>query len=132
MAVSHPHPATVKPARKPHQPRERTARLLDIGGRLVLTITEWFVRTARATSYHLRPLATDFGTAFELTKFSSAGGEVYHVHPDHQLGDSCDCKGFVAHRHCKHRNCIAELVRRGLLKPAAPAPKPALVQWEDL
>jgi hypothetical protein len=48
---------------------------------------------------------------------------VYHVHFDATLGDSCDCKGFVAHRHCKHRDALAELVHRGLLgaAPAAPA-----------
>jgi hypothetical protein len=31
----------------------------------------------------------------------------------------CDCKGFVAHRHCKYRDCLAALLRRRLVKPAA-------------
>jgi hypothetical protein len=41
--------------------------------------------------------------------------DTYHVHFDRTLGDSCDCKGFVAHRHCKHRDALAELRGRGLL-----------------
>src|SRR4051812_24960308 len=60
--------------------------------------------------YYLRELAVDFGRGFQLDKFDTDEGSdgeerVYHVHLDAQLGDSCDCKGFIYHRHglpCKH------------------------------
>jgi hypothetical protein len=86
------------------------------------------------TSYLLERVPADFGTAFALTKlvmveiepgvFEQRPDYTYHVHFDATLGDSCDCRGFVAHRHCKHRDALAELARRGLLgaAPAAPAP----------
>jgi hypothetical protein len=89
------------------------------------------------TSYLLERVPADFGAAFALTKlalvevdpgvFEQQQECVYHAHFDRQLGDSCDCRGFVAHRHCKHRDALAELVRRGLVgaAPAAPAPAPA-------
>jgi hypothetical protein len=31
----------------------------------------------------------------------------------------CDCKGFLRRGHCKERDCLAALLRRGLVKPAA-------------
>jgi hypothetical protein len=31
----------------------------------------------------------------------------------------CDCKGFLRWGHCKHRDCLAALLRRRLVKPAA-------------
>jgi hypothetical protein len=92
----------------------------------LLAITVGKARTA----YLLKRVPADFGTAFALTKLALVEVDpgvyeqrpecVYHVHFDATLGDSCDCKGFVAHRHCKHRDALAELARRGLLA-AAPA-----------
>ena len=77
------------------------------------------------TAYLLERVPADFGAAFALTKLALVEVEpgvhqqqadcVYHVHFDRTLGDSCDCKGFVAHRHCKHRDALAELRGRGLL-----------------
>ena len=114
-------------SRKPVKPA-RTVQLLgrpDPVGLVAITAGK-----ARA-AYLLERVAVDFGTAFALTKLALVEVEpgvhqqqpecVYHVHFDATLGDSCDCKGFVAHRHCKHRDALAELVRRGLLT-AAPAP----------
>ena len=77
------------------------------------------------TAYLLERVAADFGAAFALTKLALVEIEpgvhqqqpdcVYHVHFDATLGDSCDCRGFVAHRHCKHRDALAELRGQGLL-----------------
>jgi hypothetical protein len=77
------------------------------------------------TTYILERVPADFGTAFALTKLAMVEIEpgvhqqqpdcVYHVHFDATLGDSCDCRGFVAHRQCKHRDALAELRTQGLL-----------------
>jgi hypothetical protein len=127
----------VKPARPAHKPARRTATLLRDGGHITLNLTEEFVRTVKVTYYHLSAVPADFGAAFELEKFSCEKDPgTYHVHIDATLGDSCDCKGFVAHRHCKHLGAVRELVRRGLLKPAALATPasaaPVASEWDDL
>lgn len=66
-------------------------------------------------TYWLSPLAADFGRAFRLEKFGD-GGESYAVnlggdghHP------SCECKGSLAHGHCKHVSGIQALVAAGKL-----------------
>jgi hypothetical protein len=118
--------ATVRTSR----PRVKPARTVQLVSRPdpigLLAITVGKGRTA----YLLESIPADFGAAFALTKlalveiepgvFEQRPDYTYHVHFDATLGDSCDCKGFVAHRHCKHRDALAELVRRGLLT-AAPA-----------
>jgi hypothetical protein len=115
-------------SRKPVKPA-RTVQLLgrpDPVGLVAITVGK-----AR-TAYLLERVPADFGAAYSLTKlalvevatgvFEQRPEYTYHVHFDAQLGDSCDCKGFVAHRHCKHRDALAELARRGLLAGAPPAP----------
>src|SRR5579872_5065896 len=122
--------ATVRTSR----PRVKPARTVQLLGRpdpvglLAITVGKG------CTAYLLKRVPADFGAAFALTKlvmvevdpgvFEQRPDYTYHVHFDATLGDSCDCKGFVAHRHCKHRDALAELARRGLLAgaPAAPAP----------
>ena len=87
------------------------------------------------TAYLLERVPADFGAAFALAKLVMVEIEpgvheqrpdyTYHVHFDATPGDSCDCRGFVAHRHCKHRDALAELARRGPLAAAPAAPAPA-------
>jgi hypothetical protein len=120
-SISSPHPR-VKPARHV----QLLGRPEPIG---LLAITVGKARTC----YLVERIPVDFGAAFALTQlalleiepgvFEQRPHYTYHVHFDRTLGDSCDCKGFVAHRRCKHRDALAELVRRGLLgaAPAAPA-----------
>jgi hypothetical protein len=113
--------APVKPARPCVKPT-RAVQLLrrpDPVGLLAITVGK-----AR-TAYLLERVPADFGTAYALVKLALVEIEpgvhqqqpecVYHVHFDPTLGDSCDCRGFVAHRHCKHRDALAELRGRGLL-----------------
>ncbi len=122
--------ATASKARQPVKPA-RTVQLVsrpDPIGLLAIT-----VGTDR-TCYLLERVPADFGAAFALTKlalvevatgvFEQRPEYTYHVHLDRQLGDSCDCKGFIRWRRCKHHGAVAELVRRGLLQPAEP-PAPA-------
>ena len=85
------------------------------------------VAAAARTSASLSSKALLSGptAAFALTKlalvevatgvYEQRNADTYHVHFDATLGDSCDCRGFVAHRHCKHRDALAELRGRGLL-----------------
>src|SRR5262245_9874965 len=47
----------------------------------------------------------------ELTK---ADGTVYHVNLS-GTDSTCDCKGFVAHGHCKHVESLLALQQRGKL-----------------
>ncbi len=123
--------ATV-PTPRPRVKPARTVQLVSSPDPIgLLAITVGKVRT----SYLLERVPADFGAAFALTKlalvevatgvFEQRPEYTYHVHFDAQLGDSCDCKGFVAHRHCKHRDALAELVRRGLLTGAPAVPVPA-------
>ena len=107
------------------RPRVKPARTVQLLGRPdpigLLAITVGKARTA----YMLERVPVDFGAAFALTKLvpveiepgahEQRHAETYHVHFDKALGDSCDCKGFVAHRHCKHRDALAELRSQGLL-----------------
>jgi hypothetical protein len=68
------------------------------------------------TRYWLRRLAGDFGDAFEVEKFASAGGETYHVSlGEDETESSCECNGFVHHGHCKHVSGLLALRQAGKL-----------------
>jgi hypothetical protein len=68
----------------------------------------------RETDYHVRPIPSAFGSAFEVTKILAADDATYHVNLD---GDrsSCDCLGFTHHGHCKHAAGLVALKRAGKL-----------------
>jgi hypothetical protein len=107
------------------RPRVKPARHVQLLGRpdpvglVAITVGR------KRTCYLLEHIPADFGAAFALTKlvmveiepgvFEQRPDYTYHVHFDAALGDSCDCKGFVAHRRCKHRDALAELRGCGLI-----------------
>jgi hypothetical protein len=64
--------------------------------------------------YRLRPLASDFGRAFELRKLGPRGGETYHVLLDGRES-TCECKGFLRWSHCKHLESLHALLAAGKL-----------------
>jgi len=71
-----------------------------------------------ATTYHCRPIPTDFGPehrGFELHKLGPSHqptGVVYHVLVDRARGwHHCDCLGHEAHGHCKHSAALEALCR---------------------
>jgi hypothetical protein len=72
----------------------------------------------QSCDYTVREFRSDLGgRAFELVKLGlEADGEVYHVRltGDHRQ-DSCSCRGFVRHSHCKHRDGLQALVAAGRL-----------------
>ncbi len=126
--------ATSTQSRKPVKP-SRHVRLVSAPtparpvGLLAITVGN------APTSYLIESVPADFGSAFALTKLVMAEVEpgvreqqvecVYHVHFDATLGDSCDCRGFIRWHRCKHRDAVAELLRRGVLTPAPAGPDAA-------
>ena len=95
------------------------------GGRWVLQLTYWRPRrSAEDQFYHLAPIPSDWGRAFEVRKLQADGGECYHVHLTSD-GPTCDCRGFLQHgmckggRGCKHIAALTALDGRGQL-PATP------------
>jgi len=75
------------------------------------------------TAYTLREIKTDWmGRAFTLTKNFGFDGtdqteETYSVFIAGKMGawDECGCRGFAAHRHCKHVDAIKGLIRENRL-----------------
>jgi hypothetical protein len=106
------------PARQ-RKPRPKPARSIGLvippaGGTGVVRIT---VGKA-STDYALRAIPSQLsGRAFELTKIGpDADGEVYHVLlTGHANYDTCTCRGYAAHSHCKHRDGLAALAAAGRL-----------------
>jgi hypothetical protein len=68
----------------------------------------------KTTCYFVRNVPTDFGRGFELEKFGTQGGEIYHVLLEED-GRSCDCKGALKWGHCKHADSVLKLVQLGKL-----------------
>jgi hypothetical protein len=109
---------TPAPARQ-RKPRAKPARSIRLvvppaGGTGVVR-----VRVGKQSAdYSVREFRSDLGgRAFELVKLGlEADGEVYHVRlTGDPRQDSCDCRGFARHCHCKHRDGLAALVRAGRL-----------------
>jgi hypothetical protein len=105
------------PARQ-RKPRPKPARFIRLvvppaGGTGVVRVHVGKV----STDYSVREFRSEVGgRAFELVKLGlEADGEVYHVRLTGNGQDSCDCRGFVRHSHCKHRDGLAALVRAGRL-----------------
>ncbi len=69
----------------------------------------------QTTTYRVWPEASESGRAFRLEKLADGETvEVYHVGID---GDrtTCDCRGFLHHRRCKHVEGLKALVAAGQL-----------------
>jgi hypothetical protein len=106
-------------AKRPRPKPERTIRLdQPIDGPYPGQVT---IRVGGlSTSYQLDsvPTADDFqGQAYKLTKSAVVMDEyepIYHVLLSRQ-GHSCECKGFLAHDHCKHIAGLLALQEAGKL-----------------
>jgi hypothetical protein len=107
---------TTTPAAR--KPRSKPARGLRLGKPvhgvypLLLTVGK------KRFGYYVFPLASDFGRAFKLVKFScdveADGATEYDICLDgHRT--HCDCKGHQRHGHCKHAESLAVLVAQGSL-----------------
>src|SRR4051812_7603138 len=60
--------------------------------------------------YWARPIPSDFGTAFELTKWTD--GVSYDVLLATDGRHQCCCKGFCRWQHCKHVEGLAALLAK--------------------
>jgi hypothetical protein len=75
------------------------------------------------TDYKVLPLPCDPSIGSKAVRFAkqAGDGEVYDLHLD-TFGWQCQCRGFVAHGHCKH---VSTVQKAGLIFGAAmPAPEP--------
>lgn len=63
-------------------------------------------------AYLITEIPADFGRGFTMEKLTD--GTVYHVNLDGERS-TCECKGFLRHRHCKHANGLAALIAAGRL-----------------
>ena len=65
-----------------------------------------------SADYLLTEIAADFGRGFLLEKVCFDTPAAYHVNID---GDNrtCECPGFLQHRHCEHSDGLAALIAAG-------------------
>ncbi len=95
----------------------RTIRILvppSDGGAAVVRIAVG----RQEADYVVEPIPSEIGgRGFRLNKVGpDADGEVYHVLlTGDPRQDSCGCKGFARHSHCKHRDGLAALAAAGRL-----------------
>jgi hypothetical protein len=77
--------------------------------------------------YYITALETSWGLAFRLVKFAH---QVEEGEPDHYdvnldgARSTCECRGYLRHRHCKHIESLLALQAEGRLPPS-PAPFPS-------
>jgi hypothetical protein len=111
MASVSPTPHSVKPRKGP----KRTYRL----GKAVHGVYPLLLTIGKKRyGYYVFPLASDFGRAFKLVKFSCDvepdGASEYDVCLD-GTRSQCECLGFLRHGHCKHVESLVALVEGGAL-----------------
>lgn len=94
------------------------------GGLVRLTVGK--VSTLYATcAFAVSPSMGRAGFQFAKIDADHMAIETYDLLVDHAgKVSSCDCKGFVAHQHCKHRDALAKLLELRPQPQPAPTPKP--------
>jgi hypothetical protein len=110
-----------RPAVKQRKPRAKPQRFCRLDGKpeidapAILTLHV----AGKETDYFIRPVPSNFGEAFELTKLEivddgpAERGEVYHVLFEDEHNHTCECKGFLRWGHCKHVDSLKALRERG-------------------
>jgi len=108
-----------RPAKQPRQrkPRAKPARAVGIAVR-PSDVNPFFVpRIAEGKKldyYTAKPIPSDWGTAFEMTKLSSGQEEPYHVGLA-GADSTCDCKGLLRWQKCRHVEGLTALAKAGRL-----------------
>jgi hypothetical protein len=96
-----------KPRAKPHRSIRLCVRPHEQGSGVVRIAVG-----KEQADYFLTELAADFGRGFLLEKIGAE--ETYHVNLNGERS-SYECKGFLRHGHCKHRDGLAALTAAGRL-----------------
>ncbi len=121
MSTVQQTPSSVKAPAKPRKPRATPRRYCRLNGKpsvdqpAVLTLHV----AGQETDYLIRPVPSNFGECFELTKLEfvddgpAERGEVYHVCFEDQFNHTCECKGFGRWGHCKHLDSLKALREHG-------------------
>src|SRR5262245_40379575 len=109
--------STVSAPRPPVKPRSRPQRFARLDARPA--VDEPAVLTLhvadKETDYWLYVQPSDVGEAFRLEKLiptedgPAERGEVYQVCFQDQHNQTCECKGFLRHGHCKHLDSLKAL-----------------------
>jgi hypothetical protein len=68
----------------------------------------------KADGYCVRPIASDFGRAFQVEKVLDPEHTAYHVCLNGQES-TCDCLGHARYGFCKHVSALEALVQAGKL-----------------
>jgi hypothetical protein len=93
--------------------RDRKAAVLvwSVTGVGLVRVTE----SGKDTHYHLTELASGFpGRAFKVEKHGHEEESSYDVVVNGKQS-SCECLGFLRHRHCRHCEFLVALVGTGKL-----------------
>jgi hypothetical protein len=65
-----------------------------------------------AADYIVRPMPSDFGSAFALCKVGGPDADPHHDCLE-GAGGSCSCKGYLRYGYCKHCDGLAALRKAG-------------------
>jgi hypothetical protein len=65
-----------------------------------------------AADYFVTSIPADFGRGFVVEKIGQEGRYSVNLEGDRR---TCECKGHLAHGHCKHADGLAALVAAGRL-----------------
>lgn len=99
---------------RPRVKPTRTVRLAlapsDETGFAVIVITV----SKESDTYHVTPLPSDYGAAFEVAKVSDPEGKAYQVCLEGN-GGTCDCKGHGRWGRCRHVEALQTLRANGQL-----------------
>src|SRR4051812_30288856 len=99
-----------------HKPRPKPARTVELILRPDAGPGAVAIAMGRTeATYLVTPIPSDFGRAFRLEKLVHFGeASTYDVLLDGERS-TCECRGFMHHRHCKHVDTLCELVAAGRL-----------------
>ena len=103
-----------RPARqqaRARKPQVRSFRILktvtEQGGQIRLTVD------GKSQDYAVRWFYVSADMGFVGFEWKKPDSEVYHCLAQRDNSVSCDCRGHVAHGHCKHSACVRVLLERG-------------------
>ncbi len=84
-------------------------------GAVLVSLSQWQGRRLKVADYWVEAVPHDFGArAYKLTKAQPDDREPFYyvlIHDDDEA--VCECRGHLAHGHCRHVDCILQLREQG-------------------